>query len=355
MDAYDTLYDPYDTDGMYDGTNDFAAPARAVEAVVSAAGGGGDLAPGDDYELYGEFDASFEPPSSEATDNNTMGGTATGGAGGEASAAAPSVMVSGGGAPPPPSVPSSAAAARDYNAEFQALLEDDVMEVGTSDGKLEWVRRVHQLWCDFEAAARQAAAAVVREHHLPVARKTVKPVMVGGVAGGEKFLSNGIFLKRVVDTETAIYGGDEGAMKAAGHELHGLAAFFDSAAALRRSRHDPLGAEPVEGRRVGPPALRIAPAVLVDYRGWRVLCTAVLPVGGASLCYGSDDQARTVHCDPSVQVHMQAWGRLRNLKEHMVGRDAPTAIVGPCDIEVHRGRDGRLCKLRAHYFVPSTD
>lgn len=75
-------------------------------------------------------------------------------------------------------------------------------------------------------------------------QKTIKPVSIGGIAGGEKFIANGILFKFAVDFE-GLYQvrlnhfsififhflkfqkkGDENAMKAASHDLKGLAAYM---------------------------------------------------------------------------------------------------------------------------------
>lgn len=50
--------------------------------------------------------------------------------------------------------------------------------------------------------------------------------MAGGLAGGLKYVKDGIFFKFAVDN-LGIYSGDHNAMKAAGHELKGLAAFMN--------------------------------------------------------------------------------------------------------------------------------
>lgn len=50
--------------------------------------------------------------------------------------------------------------------------------------------------------------------------------MVGGVAGGQKYFYDSIFFK-FPDDKHGLYGGDEGAMKASGHELKGLMSYID--------------------------------------------------------------------------------------------------------------------------------
>ena len=49
--------------------------------------------------------------------------------------------------------------------------------------------------------------------------KTIKPIKLGGIIGGEKYKVNNILFKFAIDKEN-IFGGDHSsAMKVAGHEL----------------------------------------------------------------------------------------------------------------------------------------
>ncbi len=59
------------------------------------------------------------------------------------------------------------------------------------------------------------------ELYLPNDIKSVKPVNVGGIAGGEKYIVGTMFVKFSLDFKK-LYGGDENAMKASSCELKGL-------------------------------------------------------------------------------------------------------------------------------------
>ena len=151
-------------------------------------------------------------------------------------------------------------------------------------------------------------------------RKTIPSVDVGGIAGGQKFLSHHIFFKFVTDDE-GLYGSEDAAMKAAGHELKGSRAFL----------------------RCGVSLLRTPLMAVLDFAGCRVVACSLLPVSSSTLMYGSADAGRTVHRDPRIAALMDEAGAALNLKRHLVGpAAAPVPIVGPCDIEVHTGRDGRV-------------
>lgn len=74
-------------------------------------------------------------------------------------------------------------AARDWNAEFQQVVE--------MPESLERYRRLAVLAEEFRLTARHFAELVVNEMATPVHLKTVKPLNVGGIAGGEKFSIRG--------------------------------------------------------------------------------------------------------------------------------------------------------------------
>ena len=58
----------------------------------------------------------------------------------------------------------------------------------------------------------------------------------------------------------------------------------------------------------------------------------------STLCYGSCDGGNEVRCDiPEFNEKMVKLGKALNLKIHAVGAQGKE-IVGPCDIEGHKGR-----------------
>lgn len=145
---------------------------------------------------------------------------------------------------------------------------------------------------------------------------------VGGVAGGLKFLAHGIFFKFALD-EHNIYGNIENAMKAARHELNGIKAY----------------------RNLNLPGLHFPMFLLIDYKGYRIISTTLLPLGKNTLVYGSGDAAKTVFAsDPEMNKLMEVAGNALFLKPHRVGTFR-TVLYAPVDIEGHRGTDGRLYLL----------
>jgi hypothetical protein len=123
-------------------------------------------------------------------------------------------------------------------------------------------------------------------------------------------------------------------MKAAGHEFVGLHAFFEFI-----NRHSPN--------------VRVPIMQLIDYRGYRLIASCVLPLGKDTIVYGSDDAAQTVHLDDAeMNGIMEQAGQFLNLKPHNVG-PLKQRLVGPADIEGHRGRDGKLYVVdTARVFPP---
>jgi tetratricopeptide (TPR) repeat protein len=127
-----------------------------------------------------------------------------------------------------------------------------------------------------------------------------------------------MFFKFSKDTGEGMYGGDEWAMKAAGHELKSLNKLI---ALYIPKVHFPLMA-------------------LINYLGWRVIVISLLPISSKTLVYGSADGAKHVYntCE-TMETIMAQIGKLLNLREHVV---QGVSIYGPADLEGHKGEDGRF-------------
>ena len=117
--------------------------------------------------------------------------------------------------------------------------------------------RLGSLATDFARVASTYGRTIISEKFLPTATKTIQPVSVGGVAGGEKFVAVGMLFKFARDTHR-LYGGDGFAAKVAGHELRAASAYFSTAV---EELHIPL-------------------AAMIDFRGWRLSAFALLPIRG---------------------------------------------------------------------------
>jgi hypothetical protein len=228
---------------------------------------------------------------------------------------------------------------RDWNSEFQTLWDETLAENSATSLEDIYLTRakIGTLAREFTDSATRIAKILVSEVFLPASQKTVRPIDVGGVGGGLKYVHRNVFFKFVVD-EFGLYGGNESAAKTAKHELRGLQLYMN------------LALE----RRVAP-LMHFPLTAVIDWRGFRVLASAVLPISRDSLVYGSADAGVTVRTDPQVAAWMEDAARLLNLKPHaVITRDLQTVVtMAACaDIEVHRARDARTYMLDTHRVMP---
>lgn len=78
---------------------------------------------------------------------------------------------------------------KDWNAEFQQILECE------DEGIEKW-RRLARLAKDFAYSSKLFAKVIISELYLPEESKTIKPAtFLGGVAGGDKYICQGILFK----------------------------------------------------------------------------------------------------------------------------------------------------------------
>ncbi|KAL6072370.1 Clu domain-containing protein [Balamuthia mandrillaris] len=207
----------------------------------------------------------------------------------------------------------------DWNGKFLALLE--------RPNSLEQLRQLYRHAQDFVHTAEALGRIIINERHLPNEKKTIQP-FISGVAGGEKFLSNGIWFKYAVDLLRTdldepkwMYGqdspDDEKAMKSGGHELKGSVAFMEA----------------------GVNQLSIPLMVLIDYLGFRLVAIAQLPITADTIVYGTGDGGKRIHNDDAkMAIAMQTVANRLNLEPHKVGM---YEIAVCADIEGHMGKDGK--------------
>jgi hypothetical protein len=147
---------------------------------------------------------------------------------------------------------------RDWNKEFQSIMAasqflfSDAGDISAVD---DWDKygALSHLARDFIYASKLYAKVIISELCVPTEHKTIRPVKIGGIAGGsnfrifspcagtnlplchffigDKYICGGILFKFALDTR-GLYGGDEYAMKAASHELKGLQCLYQAGIAL---------------------------------------------------------------------------------------------------------------------------
>jgi hypothetical protein len=217
---------------------------------------------------------------------------------------------------------------RAWNREHQELVKHP-----------NWYQKYPQIAAltqQFQETAYVYGRLIISERALAPDARSIKPIHIGGVAGGDKYLHNGILFKFATDPVIAelngrpvyLFGGqqpsDEKAIKAMSRELLGADRYWG---AFQDELHYPM-------------------MCLIDHKGFRMLAMAVLPISHDTIVYGSADGGRTVHsADPAINAVMEKVGKALNLKGHYVGLNEQHLIYGAGDVEVHRGTDGR------HYVV----
>jgi hypothetical protein len=94
------------------------------------------------------------------------------------------------------------------NARFQMLVERLVTGLGGTESRLknantlESCTDLERLARDFTETARTYGRVIISELHLPIESKTVRPINVGGVLGGAKFLVRGVLFKVATSNDT---------------------------------------------------------------------------------------------------------------------------------------------------------
>ncbi|KAA0175196.1 hypothetical protein FNF27_03204 [Cafeteria roenbergensis] len=180
----------------------------------------------------------------------------------------------------------------------------------------------------FEQSAQQYARVIIGERHLPPSRKTIKPVRLHGVAGGQKFLVGSILFRfAVADAQPVrIYPDDAAAAKEAGHQLRSLVRAV-------RASHEVSGSP---AKR----AIRLPLMTLVDWLGYRMVAVSRLPINGDdTLVYGSADGFETFRdCDARATA-----ARAVSVPAGAAPPSVPDqchVAFGPVDLEVHRSANG---------------
>lgn len=220
-----------------------------------------------------------------------------------------------------------------YAVAFQKIL---ALDSGPKKRK-----EFEMLYNKFKIQACATGRTILSEIHLDVSQKTVKPAALGGVAGGEKFISNGILFKLATDPiisagddKTAyLYGGKDErtdlAAKAASSELK-------ASNALTRY----VFTTPELPLRVFVPV-----QLILDFNGYRLVMMTVLPLAKdrSWLVYGSSDMGRTVHNDiEEFNVLLKAAAGSLHLDEHICA-DKFVCFAG--DVEGHVDVEGQYYLL----------
>lgn len=225
---------------------------------------------------------------------------------------------------------------RDWNGDFQSALEElrGLTPNTRHEDRVKVYQTLSRLSEDFVYTVKTYGRIIISEEALDVSEKTLKPVSVGGIAGGTKYIEQGILFKFALDTN-GLYSSDHNAQKVAGHELKALTHLFNC---WERALCFPMMA-------------------ICDYRGFRLIGMTILPIRGSStLVFGSADAGTTLCSQSQVATILESVGKKLNLRAHAVGGPMSTLkYYTPLDLEVHRGTDGRFYAVDlARLFPPQS-
>lgn len=237
---------------------------------------------------------------------------------------------------------------RNWTRDFYTV-QSTISKGGSLLNPVEVMTQLSSMTAQFTEDAVKYGSIIIREQMLPPAKKSIKPASVGGVAGGQKFVYEGIFFKFPTD-DVGLYGNLENAMRGAGHELKGLTALINW-----------------ELKTIGLHAIKFPLTAIIDYYGYRLVATAVLPLSGKTMCIGSGDAGRTIldgteshQREPARRLAqlLADWGKFINVAPHdfqSTSLNRRIANVKICfDLEGHIGTDGNyyLCDF-ARTFPPA--
>jgi tetratricopeptide (TPR) repeat protein len=227
------------------------------------------------------------------------------------------------------------------NERYQMLTEQLIEHISRKTRDpfplLQCCEEIERVSRDFMETARMYGRLIISEMHLPLERKTIRPLKMGGVLGGAKFVVRGVLFKipqadMFNNYPDPIYV----ANKVQGHELKGLKAYFGWF-----FNRGSVGL-------VSFPLMAI-----IDYKGHRIIAMTQLPIKGReTLIYGSDNAGG--NCD--VVNSVPEWSSFifeasvgLNLKPHFTvnGRHSGNEIeIASCvDLEGHKGVDRRFYLL----------
>lgn len=226
---------------------------------------------------------------------------------------------------------------RDWNGEFQDVLDglrESTVCSSHADEAYSYYTQLGNLSRDFIYVAEQYGRIIISEQHLRKAEQTVRPVDLGGIAGGTKYVVQGIVFKLCTDLYIGnawLYGGTKGAcpekaMKAACNELKGLSNFFYA--------------------HIDSQILHFPMMALIHYRGYCMVSLTQLPISPKTLEYGSSNAGKTLNfTDPVLREEIGKIGKMLRLAPRQINE---YSIRGPLDLEGHLTTDQ---DNRKRYYV----
>ena len=224
-----------------------------------------------------------------------------------------------------------------YQLLTERLIENISMRTPEPAPLLQCCDDIERVVRDFMETARMYGRLIISEMHLPLERKTIRPLKMGGVLGGAKFVVRGVLFKIPQADAFASYPDPIYiANKIQGHELKGLKAYFGWF--FNRGS-------------VGLVSFPLT--AVIDYKGHRITAMTQLPIKGKeTLVYGSDNaggECDVMNSVPEWSAFIREASVGLNLKPHFAvnGRSSGDEIeIASCvDLEGHKGLDRRYYLL----------
>eukprot|EP01062_Namystynia_karyoxenos_P013637 TRINITY_DN14909_c0_g4_i2.p1 TRINITY_DN14909_c0_g4~~TRINITY_DN14909_c0_g4_i2.p1 ORF type:complete len:971 (+),score=232.66 TRINITY_DN14909_c0_g4_i2:84-2915(+) len=227
----------------------------------------------------------------------------------------------------------------DWNASWQKLMETPV-DFEDACAVAKWQSDVDALYNSFCETASDAVQVIVDEMTSttkPTGDEKRQVTPVGGVAGEHLYMEKGILFQLASD---AIGGG----------RIYSLAA-ARRAAALE-VRHTAL----LHATRV--PLISAPLTCCITYLGYRMQCTALLPIRVGTMAFGSTDGGRTLvtksRGGPLPLCYKEALAGVAQglgLRPHRVGAHEDVVPLA-ADTQVHAGDDGRVYATALSRLMP---
>jgi hypothetical protein len=181
------------------------------------------------------------------------------------------------------------------NDEWQSAIENLCLK----DGRFEETTQLANLSRNFVAVSQTYARIIVRELHYPNERKVIKPVDLGGLIGGEKYICSGILFKGLKKgkwfwsflfvwffllllvfpqvVKPGMFRDEEPSQKIAGHELKSLTAFFNV-------------------NQIFNIGFALPMIAVIDILGHRLIALALCPINSDTLVHGENGNCWCVFC-----------------------------------------------------------
>jgi hypothetical protein len=217
---------------------------------------------------------------------------------------------------------------RDWNEELQSARE---LPTDTPQLKLFRDRTIYKIHCDLVQVATRGAMLSV-DGFIPA----LNP---GDQEKFRMFLWNNLFFSLAFDGRDhyKAYGGDEAAHAAASGDLHGVEMF----------------------ERLETKDLYTLQTVIVDYRGYRVVCQSIVPgllwrEQEAAVMYGSIDGGKTIAADPTFSELLSNAASDLHIRPHKLKTEAGGVVELPSSLEVKGilGTDSRRYALDLFRIFP---